>query len=97
MTNSPSRWYLRIVFGIPSCLMGLTAQYRASQVRFGLEFRGGYEIYYVVSPAADNKDVSTDSMPTTAIGCTGEPIALARRSLKCISKTQTIFRSRWWN
>lgn len=52
MTNSLSRWYLVLALGILSCLIGLSAQRLASQVRFGLEFRGGYEIYYVASPAA---------------------------------------------
>lgn len=66
MPHSPSRWYLLLTLGILTSLMSLTAQRLASQVRFGLEFRGGYEIYYVASPAAGKKDVSADDMLATA-------------------------------
>lgn len=66
MTNSPSRMYLVLVLGILSCLMGLSAQRLASQVRFGLEFRGGYEIYYVAAPAAGKIRVSAEDMLATA-------------------------------
>jgi len=66
MTVSLSRWYLVLALGILSCLMGLTAQRLASQVRFGLEFRGGYEIYYVASPTAGKTQVSADDMLATA-------------------------------
>ena len=66
MTNSPSRLYLVLMVGILSCLIGLTARRLASQVRFGLEFRGGYEIYYVVSPATGKTHVTTEDMVATA-------------------------------
>ncbi|HEX9453848.1 MAG TPA: MMPL family transporter, partial [Candidatus Binatia bacterium] len=66
MTNSPSRWYLLLALGIISGLIGLTAQRLASQVRFGLEFRGGYEIYYVASPALGKTQVSAEDMLATA-------------------------------
>ena len=65
MTNS-SRLYLVLVVGILSCLIGLTARRLASQVRFGLEFRGGYEIYYVVSPAVGKTHVTAEDMVATA-------------------------------
>ncbi|MGH7875417.1 MAG: hypothetical protein ACREQO_24755 [Candidatus Binatia bacterium] len=66
MMNSLSRWYLVLALGVLSCLMGLSAQRLASQVRFGLEFRGGYEIYYLASPAAGKIRVSSEDMPATA-------------------------------
>src|SRR6266850_7470359 len=66
MTNSTSRLYLVLVVGILSCLIGLTARRLASQVRFGLEFRGGYEIYYVASPTAGKTRVTMGDMVTTA-------------------------------
>ena len=66
MSTSRSRLYLAFVVGVLSCLMGLSARRLASQVRFGLEFRGGYEIYYVVSPAEGKAHVSAEDMLTTA-------------------------------
>jgi preprotein translocase SecF subunit len=66
MTHSLSRWYLVLVLGILSCLIALSAQRLASQVRFGLEFRGGYEIYYAASPAVGKTHVSADDMLATA-------------------------------
>src|SRR5258706_11522364 len=66
VTNSPSRWYLLLALGIISGLIGLTAQRLASQVRFGLEFRGGYEIYYVASPALGKTQVSAEDIVATA-------------------------------
>ncbi len=66
MTNSTSRLYLVLVVGILSCLLGLTARRLASQVRFGLEFRGGYEIYYVAEPVEGKTYVTTEDMVATA-------------------------------
>ena len=66
MTNSTSRLYLVLVVGILSCLLGLTARRLASQVRFGLEFRGGYEIYYVAEPIEGKTYVTTEDMVATA-------------------------------
>src|SRR5258706_4728896 len=66
VTNSPSRWYLLLALGIISGLIGLTAQRLASRVRFGLEFRGSYEIYYVASPALGKTQVSAEDMLATA-------------------------------
>jgi len=51
--------------GFLSCLMSLSAQRLASHVRFGLEFRGGYEIYYVVSSVDRKNHVSTEEMLAT--------------------------------
>jgi preprotein translocase SecF subunit len=49
-------------------LMGLTGRRLASNVRFGLEFRGGYEIYYVVSPGeGKSRLTSEDLLATTDI------------------------------
>lgn len=64
--NLRSRLYLALVVGILSCLMILSARHLASRVRFGLEFRGGYEIYYVVSPAEGKPHVSAEDMVATA-------------------------------
>src|SRR6266436_4542018 len=66
MTNSTSRLYLVLVVGILSCLLGLTARRLASQVRFGLEFRGGYEIYYVAETVKGKTYVTTEDMVATA-------------------------------
>jgi len=66
MSTSQSRVYLTLVIGVLSCLMGLSARRLASHVRFGLEFRGGYEIYYAVSPAAGKAQVSAEDLLTTA-------------------------------
>src|SRR5437899_11518088 len=66
MTNSTSRLYLVLVVGILSCLLGLTARRLASQLRFGLEFRGGYEIYYVAEPVEGKTYVTTEDMVATA-------------------------------
>ena len=66
MREWPVRWYLILTLAILSCLMGFTAQRLASQVRFGLEFRGGYEIYYVVSPLAGQTRLSAQDMLATA-------------------------------
>ena len=52
--------------GLLSGLMGLSVRHLASRVRFGLEFRGGYEIYYVVSPAQGKAQVSTQDLLATA-------------------------------
>ena len=65
MITSRSRWYLALVMGVLSCLMILSAQRLASHVRFGLEFRGGYEIYYVASPGNRNNHVSAEEMLAT--------------------------------
>ncbi len=66
MSTSQSRLYLTLVIGVLSCLMGLSTRRLASQVRFGLEFRGGYEIYYAVSPAEGKAQVSAEDLLTTA-------------------------------
>jgi len=68
MANLRSRLYLALVVGVLSCLMILSARHLASRVRFGLEFRGDYEIYYVVSPAEGKAHVSAqDLLATTSI------------------------------
>ena len=66
MSTSQPRLYLTLVIGVLSCLMGLSTRRLASQVRFGLEFRGGYEIYYAVSPAEGKAQVSAEDLLTTA-------------------------------
>lgn len=45
--------------------IALTSKTLVSGLRFGLEFRGGYEIYYVVSPANGAAIVSPDDMIKT--------------------------------
>src|SRR5260370_9378339 len=65
MIDSRSKWYLVLVIGFLSCLMILRAPRLASHVRFGLEFRGGYEIYYVASAGDRKNHVSTEEMLAT--------------------------------
>jgi preprotein translocase SecF subunit len=45
-----SRLCLVLLLSLLSGLIALTLKPLAEQVRFGLEFRGGYEIYYLVEP-----------------------------------------------
>lgn len=53
-----SRISLLVLFAVLACLIGLTLKPLASQVRFGLEFRGGYEIYYVIDPLPGHSTIS---------------------------------------
>lgn len=46
-------------------LIGLSLAPLAAKVRFGLEFRGGYEIYYVVAPAPGKATVSQQDLLAT--------------------------------
>lgn len=50
--NTPqrSRIYLILCLALLTGLISLTLKPLAENVRFGLEFRGGYEIYYLVEP-----------------------------------------------
>ena len=48
-----------------ACLVAATFSSLATHVRFGLEFRGGYEIYYVVNPAPGKTEVSKDDLLQT--------------------------------
>ncbi len=66
MTPSQARWSFAVVVGVLSFLICLSARQLASQVRFGLEFRGGYEIYYVASPVEGKAQVSAADMLVTA-------------------------------
>ncbi len=49
-----------------AALIGFTGPKLASSIRFGLEFRGGYEIYYVVSPAAGKSALTAAEVIATA-------------------------------
>jgi preprotein translocase SecF subunit len=60
MSLSSRRLYFVLLTGLLACLVAATFSSLASHVRFGLEFRGGYEIYYVVTPAPGK----TELLPT---------------------------------
>lgn len=49
-----SRFSLILLVGLLAALIGLSLKPLAEHVRFGLEFRGGDEIYYVLEPLAGN-------------------------------------------
>ena len=53
-----SRFSLILVLGLLAALIGLSLKPLAEHVRFGLEFRGGYEIYYVLEPLAGTTSIS---------------------------------------
>src|SRR5512140_759442 len=50
---------------MPSCLVGLSSQRLASQLRFGMECRGRYEIDYITTPAAGGNRGSQEGMLAT--------------------------------
>ncbi|GLK90780.1 protein translocase subunit SecF [Pseudomonas turukhanskensis] len=54
-----------LVAGLLACLVASTFLPLAAKVRFGLEFRGGYEIYYVLSPAQGKTELSQNDVLQT--------------------------------
>ena len=54
-----------VVAGLLACLLASTFLPLAAKVRFGLEFRGGYEIYYVVNPAPGKTELSQQDVLQT--------------------------------
>lgn len=60
-----SRFSLILVLGLLAALIGLSLKPLAEHVRFGLEFRGGYEIYYVLEPLAGTTSISQQDRQAT--------------------------------
>ena len=60
----PNKILFLLIF---TCAMAmiLTSRKLAENIRFGLEFRGGYEIYYVVTPSAGKSKVTAEEMLAT--------------------------------
>jgi preprotein translocase SecF subunit len=55
-----------LTMSILSSMIALTGQGLIQHIRFGLELRGGYEIYYTVSPKAGHAAVSQEDLRMTA-------------------------------
>jgi len=58
--------YLVALVGALSMLVAATMPTLVSKIRFGLEFRGGYEIYYVVNPLPGKDKVTSEDLVETA-------------------------------
>ncbi|SDI18836.1 protein translocase subunit SecF [Pseudomonas panipatensis] len=65
MTLNRQRASFLLLAGLLACLIGLSFAPLAAKVRFGLEFRGGYEIYYVVAPLAGKQALSQQDLIAT--------------------------------
>lgn len=50
-----------------ACCMAITTPRLVQATRFGIEFRGGYEIYYVADPQTGEAQVTPDALLKTAI------------------------------
>ena len=66
MPRNRSLVYFILIVGTLVCSMACTARDLISKIRFGLEFRGGYEIYYTVSPREGKAQVTHEDLLTTA-------------------------------
>lgn len=60
-----SRLLFTLVMTVLVALVGLTFTSVVQQVRMGLEFRGGYEIYYVVDPQAGHRPLIQQDLQDT--------------------------------
>lgn len=58
--------YFTIIVSMLVCSMAFTSRNLISKIRFGLEFRGGYEIYYTVSPKEGKAQVTSEDLLATA-------------------------------
>ncbi|ANI60411.1 protein translocase subunit SecF [Pseudomonas sp. GR 6-02] len=65
MSLSSRRLSFILLTGLLACLVAATFSSLATHVRFGLEFRGGYEIYYVVNPAPGKTRLAKDDLLQT--------------------------------
>jgi preprotein translocase SecF subunit len=65
MSLSSRRLSFILLTGLLACLVAATFSSLATHVRFGLEFRGGYEIYYVVNPAPGKTLLAKDDLLQT--------------------------------
>lgn len=65
MTQSKQRILFVLLVGLLAALISLSFAPLASKVRFGLEFRGGYEIYYVVTPQPGEQTLSKQDVLKT--------------------------------
>jgi preprotein translocase SecF subunit len=65
MSLSSRRLSFILLTGLLACLVAATFSSLATHVRFGLEFRGGYEIYYVVNPAPGKTQLAKDDLLQT--------------------------------
>ncbi|MCP1445460.1 preprotein translocase SecF subunit [Pseudomonas sp. GGS8] len=65
MSLSSRRLSFILLTGFLACLVAATFSSLATHVRFGLEFRGGYEIYYVVNPAPGKTLLAKDDLLQT--------------------------------
>lgn len=65
MTQSKQRILFVLLVGLLATLISLSFAPLASKVRFGLEFRGGYEIYYVVTPQPGKQTLSKQDVLNT--------------------------------
>ncbi|MHC8333650.1 protein translocase subunit SecF [Pseudomonas sp. LB3P25] len=65
MSLSNRRLSFILLTALLACLVAATFSSLATHVRFGLEFRGGYEIYYVVNPVPGKTRVSKDDLLQT--------------------------------
>lgn len=65
MNASRQKLLLILVLGLLASVIGLSFKPLASQVRFGLEFRGGYEIYYVVASAPGKTSLTQKDLLAT--------------------------------
>ena len=66
MPRNRSLVYFILIASVLVCSMAFTTRDLVSKIRFGLEFRGGYEIYYTVSPRDDKAQVTPEDLLATA-------------------------------
>ncbi|MEI6834698.1 MAG: protein translocase subunit SecF [bacterium] len=78
---SKSRYPLKLVavIGALGLLIAATIPSLVSKIRFGVEFRGGYEIYYVVDPLPGKDKVTSEDLVETAhiLGKRADSIGMA--------------------
>ncbi|MEI8026712.1 MAG: protein translocase subunit SecF [Pseudomonadota bacterium] len=79
MSQSRIPLSLIAIIGAIGLLIATTMPYMVSKMRFGLEFRGGYEIYYVVNPLPGKDKVTPEDLVETAhiLGSRADSIGMA--------------------
>lgn len=60
-----SRLFFTLLMTLLTALVGLTFTSVVQQTRFGLEFRGGYEMYYLVAPLARQQPLTQQDLQGT--------------------------------